>query len=687
MNLEQATDAINMGPPLTAAPVSRRALRKQQHKVDKKRQKLADRVTKHDELLVSGRLLRQSAEKLHALPSAASYRDLPEFTDADLVSANLGKIPAASPSTPEFQPDDSTSCTSTTTRLHPSPQTIVSRFLFRPPAYTDKYAGQELSLLFQVWRIVQSDEEVDAIIDVGAGNANLSLLIALVCRLPVVCVEMESPRRELQAESVVRAQLAQRGIDMKTGTDLRVSRVADQKIEEWSMPPEYKRVVLLGKHLCGPGTDAAIAFIARERQRVAGCVFATCCFNKISGETHRAFYPDMMPLCFPAPTQENENEKRSVPASSTTCRDEDDEQELSSLASAEAVATNIVVSSFPSPSSSSPTSSSTKSAAEVLSPLPASPDEVVDQLARKTAWRNTSRAETSLITEEMLVEAEYFESWLQEFRVRRLREIFAFATQFIYCHSGPHSQQNRCLVGAHAALPKENEATAKFFELVHRRAEEQRDWLPIDLRPRGLVSIKFNYDGMDLVDVPLDSALAPGVARAKKTRRVEEEGGTTGALSSTITAIEEGDEDAGPSDHALLFPTPPKIVRPVIQLNGKAKPVTCTMCGKRRSIYAHEAEKFEAGGKWSTSQFVCALLKDGNCEQAEGEEAHTFGYMARAALDHQAAKRRKELKVLEKAAKQASSCESSVVPTVLQERAQAKGSVLDAEGDTEMTEG
>ena len=41
-------------------------------------------------------------------------------------------------------------------------------------------------------------------------------------------------------------------------------------------------MIVLGKHLCGLGTDLSIDFIARNRGAVHGCVFATCCCNKIS---------------------------------------------------------------------------------------------------------------------------------------------------------------------------------------------------------------------------------------------------------------------------------------------------------------------------------------------------------------------------------------------------------------------
>ena len=56
--------------------------------------------------------------------------------------------------------------------------------------YNEKYASQELSLLYQIHRL--GGGGCDLVIDIGAGNANLSCLIALVFDVPVICVEMES---------------------------------------------------------------------------------------------------------------------------------------------------------------------------------------------------------------------------------------------------------------------------------------------------------------------------------------------------------------------------------------------------------------------------------------------------------------------------------------------------------------
>ena len=67
---------------------------------------------------------------------------------------------------------------------------VISQFMWRAPKYNEKYASQELSLLYQIHRL--GGGGCDLVIDIGAGNANLSCLIALVFDVPVICVEMES---------------------------------------------------------------------------------------------------------------------------------------------------------------------------------------------------------------------------------------------------------------------------------------------------------------------------------------------------------------------------------------------------------------------------------------------------------------------------------------------------------------
>ena len=76
---------------------------------------------------------------------------------------------------------------------------IIDQFMWRAPKYNEKYSSQELSLLYQIFRL-GGTAGCDLVIDIGAGNANLSCLIALVFDVPVICVEMDSPRPELRGE-------------------------------------------------------------------------------------------------------------------------------------------------------------------------------------------------------------------------------------------------------------------------------------------------------------------------------------------------------------------------------------------------------------------------------------------------------------------------------------------------------
>ena len=78
---------------------------------------------------------------------------------------------------------------------------LLGKFLRRPEKYHEKYSSQELALLFFVWLMVRErgeDAKKMTVLDVGAGNANLSALISIVLDVDVVCVEMESPRDELK---------------------------------------------------------------------------------------------------------------------------------------------------------------------------------------------------------------------------------------------------------------------------------------------------------------------------------------------------------------------------------------------------------------------------------------------------------------------------------------------------------
>ena len=124
---------------------------------------------------------------------------------------------------------------------------------------------------------------------------------------------------------------------------------------------------------------------------------------------------------------------------------------------------------------------------------------------------------------EVLEQAEYFESWIQGFRRRRLSELFGGVEEVLYCAGDMHSQQNRCLVagrrlqgsgggsGEGSGEGSDETGHAAFFALLERQFLKYETVLPMDLRVRGIVSSKFDYDGSELL---WDPAMADDVEAA-----------------------------------------------------------------------------------------------------------------------------------------------------------------------------
>ena len=147
---------------------------------------------------------------------------------------------------------------------------------------------------------------------------------------------------------------------------------------------------------------------------------------------------------------------------------------------------------------------------------------VLPEVARSTSWRNQVRNAQDMhykydsipVFPRMIEQAEYFESWIQGFRRRRLSELFGWVQEVLYCSDDSHSQQNRCLVsgrllGGRGPLSASGDCGARngselsvtghvaFFELLDKRFQLLRDVLPIDMRPLGLVSCKYKFYPLD----------------------------------------------------------------------------------------------------------------------------------------------------------------------------------------------
>jgi hypothetical protein len=188
---------------------------------------------------------------------------------------------------------------------------------------------------------------------------------------------------------------------------------------------------------------------------------------------------------------------------------------------------NVPASSTPNADNPGSTNSATSKS---ISPIiPNATHSLIREVARMTSWRNTAASWNSLISDDMLKQAEFLESWLQKIRKQKLERIFSgnyngaseesdrgaaapfsHVSEVLYCADDVHSQQNRCVI---AGRWKRNEQSTNdkqssrnkyhinddvcgdFLLLMMEEIRKKRDLLPIDLRPPGLVSTKFEYDG------------------------------------------------------------------------------------------------------------------------------------------------------------------------------------------------
>jgi len=128
-------------------------------------------------------------------------------------------------------------------------------------------------LLYQLFRLAGGHPRgCNLVVDIGGGNANLSCLISAVLDVPIVCVNYDSKHEEVMGERRLLDSMRQRNADTRV----------ECMIQDYELPPGYERVLVLGKHCCGHGTDAGIDFVRKHINRVRGAIFATCCCCKIA---------------------------------------------------------------------------------------------------------------------------------------------------------------------------------------------------------------------------------------------------------------------------------------------------------------------------------------------------------------------------------------------------------------------
>lgn len=532
--LRELGNAMN---PDGTVKISNRALKKAAHKQEKKKRKLEGRKQEHALMLEEARKVREKLQSFvenSKVSDNSMYRNIPRMADLEVYNC-LGeaylktcdllknvdfdekdiientKKSEASNFFAKLPPNERNSCE------------IVHSFMDRPAKYHEKYASQEVSLLFQIFRL-NMDRKADLVIDVGAGNANLSLFIQLVFDVDVICVEMDSPRLELRAEEYLPEKLKARKP---------LERV-ESLIQNYTLPEKYKNVIILGKHLCGPGTDAGIEFIRKAKDRVLGCVFATCCCCKLVREVGSGFFSDLYfhddgaeLECVPvAPQDDFSKEVKMDEIEENSINNKVDPIYINAngpRTNEKNIYTNRDQKKNPSAASNLSTiientsNSADMSAQEKYDLF----RKILPNIARMTSWRNTVNTDNNLIDDDMVKQSEFFESWIQGFRKKRLSEIFGpnKVEELLYCDDDVHSQQNRVIISGRnfepatsssnsSAKPEDHptfkKASVEFMKLLETRyaALKAEGLMPLDLRPRGLVSTKFQYDGSGLTVMP-----------------------------------------------------------------------------------------------------------------------------------------------------------------------------------------
>ena len=189
---------------------------------------------------------------------------------------------------------------------------VLGSCLLRPPRYNAKFLPQEYSLLHKVWSLFRGEGMSNCgVLDIGAGNANCAVLIAALLGLTVICVERESPRKELRAEEQLPEALKRKVIRIEK--DIEDFDIAT--LQSLASRHNLKRFVLLAKHPCGIGVDRSIDCAVKLRKssrasipslpslraepqetqhtqpsdlpQLLGVVIACCCTNKLSLDDFR----------------------------------------------------------------------------------------------------------------------------------------------------------------------------------------------------------------------------------------------------------------------------------------------------------------------------------------------------------------------------------------------------------------
>eukprot|EP00928_Gymnodinium_smaydae_P088082 TRINITY_DN72229_c0_g1_i1.p1 TRINITY_DN72229_c0_g1~~TRINITY_DN72229_c0_g1_i1.p1 ORF type:complete len:481 (+),score=74.16 TRINITY_DN72229_c0_g1_i1:134-1444(+) len=317
--------------------------------------------------------------------------------------------------------------------------------LLRPPKYSAKFLPQEYSLLHKIWDLLGGNTRGAGVLDVGAGNANCAVLASTLLGVTVVCVERESPRIELRAEAQLPEHL-QRGV-IRVESD--IADFGPERLAELAFAHGLDRFVVVAKHPCGVGVDRTIDFIAqlmvtspapaKPPPSLVGAVIACCCTNKLCFDDVRV--SRVAEFC--------QLYEQDLPITSRSGSDDGLER-------------------------------------------------AVEIMSRCSSWRSASGSLGNAIAPDQVQWAELFEDHLQSLRLRRLKRLFGASIEVRFAPS-ECTLQDRCLLAGQASLLQTLDAHSNgetFVKSLSAASIALTTQLggPIDCRPKGLKSAKYDFD-------------------------------------------------------------------------------------------------------------------------------------------------------------------------------------------------
>ena len=117
---------------------------------------------------------------------------------------------------------------------------VLATMVHRPSKYQDNFHAQEPSLLGESWAMAGGSGSDLAVIDMGAGNGCLALIVSLTLNAQAVLVDHTLTREELRVESGIPEEHHQR--------TLRVTRGMEDTDMARDLLP-FRRAVVVAKHL------------------------------------------------------------------------------------------------------------------------------------------------------------------------------------------------------------------------------------------------------------------------------------------------------------------------------------------------------------------------------------------------------------------------------------------------------